>query len=159
MASLSDWCARWGVSPAALQDLQQTLIADSQPNTIKRDTPEQVAQAETRCEAAELGCVLWRNNNGVARDENGNWIRFGLANDSKQMNAKTKSSDLIGIKPVTITQEMVGTIIGQFLCREVKRGGWKWRGTKRELAQAHYLELVVSMGGDAGFSTGRGSLC
>lgn len=158
MSELDDWCQQWGVSPEAINDLRRRLVASTVPAQMNRSTAEQVAQADVRLEAAEMGMVLWRNNNGVAQDSAGNWIRFGLANDSKAMNAKTKSSDLIGIRPVTITPDMVGTTVGQFVAREVKRFGWSYRGTAREEAQAHFLELVLSMGGDAGFATGRGSL-
>jgi len=103
---------------------------------------------------AHAGAVLWRNNVGVFVDERGIPIRFGLANESKQMNQNIKSSDLIGIQPVLITQEMVGTIIGQFVAREVKTDGWEYTGTPREQAQLRFIELVISKGGDACFTTG-----
>lgn len=115
-------------------------------------------QALVRKEASDLGGRLWRNNVGHCTDSRGNHIRYGLCNDSAQLNAVCKSSDLIGIRPVVITPGMVGSTVGVFVAREVKRQGWKYRGTDREKAQLAFLELVLSLGGDAAFCTGVGSL-
>ena len=57
--------------------------------------------------ASKLGWRLWRNNVGVLKDERGVPIRFGLANTSKAVNGELKSGDLIGIRPVLITPDMV----------------------------------------------------
>lgn len=119
---------------------------------------ESTIQAEIRVEAAKLGMYLWRNNTGATYDAKGNFIRFGLANDSAKMSKTIKSSDLIGIRPVVITQDMVGKTIGQFVAREVKREGWKYKDTQREQAQLKFLELVRDMGGDALFASGPGTL-
>lgn len=118
---------------------------------------ESSSQSFVRLEAATLGIPLWRNNVGAVETCNG-FIRFGLANDSKAMNERTKSSDLIGIRPIRITPIHVGSIIGQFIARETKRAGWKYQGTAREKAQLHYLELVNQCGGDGQFCTGPGTL-
>lgn len=109
-------------------------------------------------EATERGGILWRNNVGAGTLENGSFVRWGLANESKAMNNHNKSSDLIGIMPVYITGDMVGKTIGQFVAREIKRPGWKWGPTKREIAQANYMTLVNTLGGNAMFATGRGTL-
>ena len=53
---------------------------------------------------------------------------------------------------------MVGHTVGQFVAREVKRTNWKYKGTAREDAQGKYLELVLSLGGDAAFANGIGTL-
>jgi len=50
---------------------------------------------------------------------------------------------LIGIKPG-----------GQFVSREVKRPGWRYTGTEREVAQLRWIEIVTALGGDAKFTTG-----
>ena len=119
---------------------------------------EREIQDMVRVEASKCGARLWRNNLGAGTLANGNFIRWGLANDSTSLNAVLKSSDLIGIRPVIITQEMVGTTVGVFLSREVKREGWKFRGTLEEKAQQAWIDLINSMGGDAAFTTGERSI-
>jgi len=58
-----------------------------------------------------------------------------------------KSSDLIGITPVT----HAGKTFGVFTGYEVKRGDWSYKGNKREVAQFNFIQLVSSMGGIAKF--------
>lgn len=119
---------------------------------------EAAVGVQVRLEASRLGIRLWRNNVGAGYMQDGSFIRWGLCNDSAAVNAKIKSADLIGIRPVLITPEMVGRTIGQFVSREVKAADWRWRGTDRERAQLAWAELVNSLGGDAAFTTGPGSL-
>lgn len=104
-------------------------------------------------EASRKGARIWRNNVGATYTADGSFIRYGLANNSAQINKYIKSADLIGIKPVRITQEMVGTIIGQFISREVKNSNWKYRGSEREIAQLRWIELINALGGNACFAT------
>jgi hypothetical protein len=114
--------------------------------------------SDIRLEASERGARLWRNNVGATQTPSGQFIRFGLANDSAALNRVIKSADLIGIRPLLITPAHIGTIIGQFISREVKHSGWKYTGTERERAQLAWAELILSLGGDACFTTGRGTL-
>ena len=116
---------------------------------------EATVQAAVRLAASKAGWRLWRNNVGTLLDSRGVPVRFGLANDSKNVNAMIKSGDLIGIRPVLITPEMVGTVIGQFVSIECKRGGWRPSATdEHERAQARWAEIVLLHGGYAKFSTG-----
>lgn len=158
MTTIELWAHQWGVPQVALDDLRQRLANDSLPITMASETPESEVSKAVRLEAAGYGHILWRNNVGAAQNEAGQWFRYGLANDSKQMNKITKSHDLVGIRRVLITPEMAGQTIGQFMCRETKRATWKYTGTAREKAQAHFGELVSSMGGDAGFANGLGTI-
>jgi hypothetical protein len=82
-------------------------------------------------------------------------VRYGLANDSAALSKCLKSSDLIGITPHTVSAYDVGRLLGIFTSIEVKRPGWKYRGTEREQAQHAWLQLIISLGGIGRFSTGE----
>lgn len=112
---------------------------------------------DIRLEASERGIRLWRNNVGASYTKNGDFIRYGLANDAAAVNSVLKSSDLIGIRPVLITPQHVGSVIGQFVSREVKHAEWKYYANDKELAQKRWIDLILECGGDACFVTGRGS--
>ena len=117
---------------------------------------EASVQSIVRLEAARRGWQLWRNNVGVLLDAKGRPVRYGLANDSKAVNQNVKSADLIGIRPVVVTPDMVGQIIGQFVSIECKHDGWRPSMTdEHEMAQARWAELVLLAGGYAIFSTGQ----
>lgn len=97
---------------------------------------------------------IWRNNSGAYVDDRGRMVRYGLGNDSAQLNDQIKSSDLIGITPLTVTPEWVGHTVGVFTAYEVKEPGWTLRpGDKRGMAQQRFLDIVASVGGYAGFVT------
>lgn len=156
---LNEWAIQWGIPPQALADLRARMRAvnTGEPETLTGRS-EAAVQAAVRLEASQKGAILWRNNVGGYYDESGRFIRYGLANDSKAMNQTIKSHDLVGLRPVEITLPMVGRTFGQFICREVKPGDWRYTGTKREVAQLKFADLVVSLGGDASFATGEGTL-
>lgn len=182
MTTLTEWAVRHGVSPAAIDELA-ALIKHDTPDKPPSGQPagsEQYAQQAVRVEASEAGCRLWRNNVGaidghvvskrdlkkfcprcvevILKSINERHIRYGLCNDSKAMNSKIKSSDLIGIRPVLVRPEHVGYTFGVFLAREMKHELWTYTGKPREVCQKSYLELVISMGGDASFATGKGTI-
>jgi len=158
MNHLDEWGTAYNIHPTAMADLKARMINSHQVPPSKKGDAESMVLSRVRLEASQKGCRLWRNNVGACTDENGNFIRYGLANDSKKMNDSMKSSDLVGIRPRVIVQEDVGKVIGQFMCREVKRSGWKWVGNKREQAQLAWINLINSLGGDADFCSGEGSI-
>ena len=116
-----------------------------------KNKSEKAVQTNVMLEASSNGWLLWRNNVGVAKREDGVPVRYGLANSSRQMNKVIKSSDLIGIRPVIITPDMVGQIIGQFVAIETKHEGWKYSGKDRETAQKNFIDQVIAKGGHAYF--------
>jgi hypothetical protein len=78
---------------------------------------------------------LWRNNTGAIVDQQGRFVRFGLCKGS---------SDLIGLRSLEITTELVGQRIAQFVALEVK-------ATQGVLSpeQRAFLRLVQQLGGVA----------
>lgn len=148
---LLNWATRHNITPQALAEL--TEIFGSYP-AEKTGLSESSVQTRVRLEASRMGARLWRNNTGVFFDERGVPVRSGLCNESAKQNAQVKSSDLIGIKPIVVTQGMVGSTIGQFMAREVKKGDWHYTGTPREIAQLKFLEIVNGLGGDGRFTNG-----
>lgn len=156
---LDAWAARWGVPRGALYELHMITAAEAVPDDIPAmAVTETDVQNLVRLEAGAKGIHLWRNNVGVLRDERGVPVRFGLANDNPKLNAKLKSSDLIGWRPVTIAPHHVGKLIAQFVARECKKPGWTWRGDAHELAQKRFIDEVNLAGGDAAFAAAPGTL-
>ena len=159
-----EWAFRY---PEAAQELTQVTTECKQHEAAGDD--ESWAQQNARFVIARAGGMSWRNNVGAtpAKVEyrcpkcshhgyvNQRIVRYGLCNDSAQLNAQFKSADLIGVVPRLITQQMVGSTIGQFLAVEVKKPGWSYKGKGREVQQQSYLSLVASKGGIAQFSTGE----
>lgn len=144
--TLIDWAQKWGVSLGALKDLAHSCLHLAPPED---GTPEGIIQRETRLEAARLDKLLFRNNRGAGRMESGNYVRYGLANDSKKLGDEIKSADLVGIERVLITPEMVGQSIGRFLSVEVKASDWKYKGTPEEVAQVKWATTINNYGGRA----------
>lgn len=155
----SDWRAR---HPAAAAELEGAVIG-----TQTLDPPESEgkseawAQQQVRFKAARLGWWTTRNNVGAtpaaceACGAKLRPVRYGLANESAEMNKVTKSSDVIGVRPILIEPHHVGTTIGQFAAIEAKRPGWSFTGKGRESGQANFLSLITRLGGYATFSTGE----
>lgn len=154
--TLLEWQRKHGITAEALADLV-TMVGLDVPRSSK-GTPEARVQDEARLLASKMGWRLFRNNVGVLKDERGVPVRYGICNDSPAMNKRIKSSDLIGIRPVVITPDMVGSTIGQFVAREVKKAGWKYKGTEHEQAQLAFGTLIIGLGGDFKFYSGEGDL-
>ena len=78
---------------------------------------------------------LWRNNTGALKDQQGRLVRFGLC---------PGSSDLIGLRQVVVTPDMVGQTVALFTAIEVKDQG---RATTEQQA---FIAMVQQVGGIAG---------
>lgn len=108
---------------------------------------ESQVQSEIMMTAALHGVLLMRNNSGAGKflDEqtgNSSYVRFGLHNNSKEQNARIKSSDLIGLGR------------GRFFAIECKHEGWRFNPkNEREQAQKAFIDLIKLNGGVAGFCT------
>ena len=113
---------------------------------------EDEVQAKIRLEAPKQETTLWRNNSGALTDSSGRTVRYGLCNESKKLNDKFKSSDLIGFTEVLITPSMVGKKIAVFTAVEVKREDWTGKLDFRGTAQAAFINYILSKGGFAGFA-------
>ncbi len=160
----NEWLQQY---PEAAEALLQVTATPKHCDAKGED--ESWAQQNARFTIARAGGLAWRNNVGATPTKINahcpkchldfevlqRMIRYGLCNDSHQMNAMFKSSDLIGVMPRLITTQMVGSIIGQFLAVEVKKPNWHYTGKGREVQQQAYLSLVAGKGGIAQFSTGE----
>lgn len=180
---ISTEMARWAlahhVSVPAMVEL--AFILSSQDTAPEPVNPEKLSgearvQSLVRLEAAHAGYWLTRNNVGAYQDPRsivcvhcqrpalgarataGRWIRYGLANESKQQNAIVKSADLIGFRKRVIISSDIGTVIAQFVSRECKAEGWQpSENDPHEQAQRAWRDHVNANGGDASFVSGSGS--
>lgn len=78
---------------------------------------------------------LWRNNSGQVQSSDGRWHHFGLCKGS---------ADLIGMKQIQITPDMVGRKLAVFLSVEVKSPTGKLTDEQKA-----WREFVESFGGVA----------
>ena len=97
---------------------------------------EQQIQQQIRLALSRGPVRLWRNNTGTLYDRQGRPVQFGLCKGS---------SDLIGLRSVTIGPEHLGQQLAVFAAVEVKSQAG--RTTAEQLA---FIEMVQAMGGLAG---------
>lgn len=88
---------------------------------------------------SKKGIRLFRNNVGLLYSKDGTPVRVGLAKGS---------GDLIGWKPIVVTQDMVGKKIAVFLSVETKS-----RKGKVQDEQKDWLKIVNESGGIAVISS------
>lgn len=81
---------------------------------------------------------LFRNNCGALHDRGGRLVHYGLA---------PGSSDLIGLRTVTVTPEMVGRQLAVFIGVECKTN--KGRATEEQESFLHMLEQRGALAGIA----------
>ncbi len=148
MNELYTWANRYNITTDALKELIELI----EPTTCITDNTqlqtELDLQNRIRLDFMDTGGRLWRNNVGAFYDKK-RIVRYGLANESKKINSTLKSADLIGIKPILITDAHVGKIIGQFVSREIKNPCVRINKTKRLDAQKNWALLIQLFGGDA----------
>lgn len=150
---IRQWATRHHVGQDALAELSAILGSTGNEETGTRS--ESNVQSRVRLAAPAAAMRLWRNNVGVLQDERGVPVRYGLANDTKALNERLKSHDLIGWRRLLIAPEHVGSIVAQFVSIECKREGWRPRESPaREQAQERWAALVVADGGYSRFVTG-----
>jgi hypothetical protein len=82
------------------------------------------------------GVRLFRNNQGVATFAGGQRVRYGLANPG--------GSDLIGLRSVVVTPEMVGQKLAIFTALEIKTPTGRM-----EPEQRNFIDFVQRSGGIA----------
>lgn len=112
---------------------------------------ENAVSSQIRLFAAQNGIELWRNNSGGFYDQTGRFVRYGLGSFLPQHNCA--SSDLIGIRPVLITPDLVGHVLGVFTAVETKRSDWKYSPSDKHTAdQERFLNIVCQNGGFGGFA-------
>jgi len=87
---------------------------------------------------SKQGSRLWKNSVGMGYTKDGQPFRYGLGNGS---------SDIIGITPTVITQDMVGKTVGVFTAIEVKKARTGYGASDKQQA---FIEMVRSLGGFAG---------
>jgi len=148
--TFEQWAKKWNIPRVAIKDYIKTLgvnAIDVETDVDNSDILENDFQNQVRALAAARNVWLTRNNVGAAFTRDGHYIRFGLCNETKKINANYKSSDLIGITKHFVTEEDLGTTLGLFTAYEIKRPGWKFTGTPREKSQLAFLEFVMSKGG------------
>ena len=159
MNSFDDWQRAYPEAAHALTQLFNGLQPKDIDSTLLGKS-EAWAQQRARLQIADQGAKSWRNNVGVtpakcdACGAKQQPVRYGLANDSPQMNKKIKSSDLILAIPRQITPSMVGQTIAQFGAIECKPPGWQYSGKRQEPGQMAWLTLINQIGGFGRFSTG-----
>jgi hypothetical protein len=96
---------------------------------------EHEIQQRIRLACGRRAVRLWRNNTGALVDQQGRFVRFGLCKGS---------SDLIGLRSLEITPEMVGQRVAQFVALEVKTASGVVSSEQRA-----FLRLVQQLGGVA----------
>lgn len=163
--TLFEWARKHHISPEALRELCETCIHVVGPETGPLQPLEGAVQAEIRLAAGRTAHLplgrqtyLFRNNRGAGKLANGQFLRWGLANDSKPLGDRIKSGDLIGWEQIAIGPEHVGSIIARFLSVEVKRRDWKFAATLEECAQVQWASIVNAQGGRAVITNTDGSI-
>lgn len=147
--TFDEWALKWALPAQALQEYQELTAATSSPLD---DRSEAFVVSECRLALSHYKVIQMRNNVGVLEDVNGTPVRYGLCNETKQMNQIMKSSDDINILPYVVKPQDVGRKLGLFLGVEHKKPNWVYTGKGRETAQLTFQRMVRAAGGVALFA-------
>ena len=147
------WAQRWNIPPEAVSELFGLLAhVELAPNVTAAVGSEAQVQQGLRVLAPHHDGWLGRNNSGALKDERGNMVRFGLANDSTRLNKVFKTPDLVGFTSITMQSTDVGRQVAVFTGVEAKKPGWRSPTNDRERAQASCLKFIHARGGIALFA-------
>lgn len=120
-------------------------------------TPEGKAKQNVQLRASEWGARLYKNNSGVAYDQTGRPVFFGLGNEGKKDAEAIRTPDDVGFTVVTITPEMVGKKIAVFTAIDSKKVGFSVKANyavgTREYGQQKFFDIVLKFNGIAGFAS------
>ena len=105
---------------------------------MERKKSEKRVEQEIQLSLSKVKTITFRNAVGVGYTKDGSMFNYGLCKGS---------SDLIGITPVTITEDMVGKTIGVFTAIEIKKSR---TGYKASDIQKRFIDMVNNNGGIAG---------
>lgn len=147
------WAMKHRISADAVHELKHILDRPMETNPLTGDPRSEFhnQQLIRTMASARENTYLWRNNVGAYKTDKGTQLRYGLCNESAKVNRMYKSSDLIGITPVLITEELVGTRVGVFTAIEVKKSVWQpgasSEARKHERAQLRFINAVRNAGG------------
>lgn len=148
---LTEWAERFNIGPDALFSLYQILTIPLGSHAVgeyEKNSETYVQNVLRVLASSREHAYLWRNNVGATQTPDGRMIRYGLCNESKKLNQRFKSSDLIGGTPVTVTADMVGKRVMIFTAVEVKKADWKpGSDTQRERGQLRFINAVRAAGG------------
>ena len=161
--NIHQWAIRHGVSAAALQELQREVFGvaayqpDRETGPVAPAKSEAFVQSLVKLRASQQGVIVTRNNVGALIPKDSKRpIRFGLWNESEEMNDLIKSPDLVGIRKTLVEPHHVGTFMAVWWARECKEPGWYYTGEGREPAQKACIDMINAAGGDAAFANGDG---
>ena len=82
------------------------------------------------------GMRLFRNNVGMMQVSQERIIKYGVGGAG--------AADLIGLRPIVVTEDDVGQTIGQFVALEVKG-----EGGRESLLQRNFISIIEELGGYA----------
>ena len=148
---LTEWAERFNIGPDALFSLYGILTAplgSSELGDFEKNSETWVQNTLRVVASSREHTYLWRNNVGATSEPDGRQIRYGLCNESKKLNQRFKSSDLIGGTPIVVTPSMVGKRLMVFTAIEVKRVDWSpGKDKHRERGQLRFINAVRAAGG------------